>query len=125
MNVEKSMPRRFSFLIFVGLLFLLRWAPGTNSEQDTTANANVNTDRLKLFYERIKKQDVKYCEDRTRLMPSCSECIPGLMQPPGQTTCSEFIPSSKAIRDEIKQLTDTRYGHNPIPDRPFGLYPCT
>jgi hypothetical protein len=81
-------------------------------------------DRLKQFYDRIKKSDVLYCADRTKLLPSCTQCIPGLQKPAGSQVCSEFIPASQSIREEIKKLTDQRYGDKPVPDRPFGLYPC-
>jgi hypothetical protein len=81
-------------------------------------------DRLKQFYERIKKDDVKRCADHTKLMPSCTECIPGLQKGSASQACNEFIPASQSIREEIKKLTDERYGHKPVPDRPYGLYPC-
>lgn len=81
-------------------------------------------DRLKQFYDRIKKMDAKFCPDRTKLLPSCVECIPGLQKRGGSDNCDEFISTSKSIRDEIKKLTDERYGDKPVPDRPFGLYPC-
>jgi hypothetical protein len=81
-------------------------------------------DRLKQFYDRIKKDDVKRCADHTKLMPSCTECIPGLQKGSGSQACNEFIPASQSIREEIKKLTDERYGHKPVPDRPYGLYPC-
>lgn len=83
-----------------------------------------NDDRLKMFYNRIVQPDAKYCSDRTRLLPDCKECIPGLKVGAGSSTCNEYIPASKAIRDEIGKLTKERYGHDPVPDRPFGLYPC-
>ena len=35
-------------------------------------------DRLDAFHKRIKKSDVKYCKDRTKLLPDCDVCIPGL-----------------------------------------------
>jgi len=81
-------------------------------------------DRLKLFYDRIHKNDAKYCTDKTKLLPQCSECIPGLQKGAGSESCNEFISTSKKIRDEIKKLTDERYGDKPVIDRPFGLYPC-
>ena len=84
----------------------------------------VEQDRLKQFYDRIKQSDAMYCADRTKLMPSCTECIPGLRKAEGSQVCSEFIPDSRQIRDEIKKLTDERYGDKPVADRPFGLYPC-
>mmetsp|Transcript_4031 Transcript_4031/g.6745 ORF Transcript_4031/g.6745 Transcript_4031/m.6745 type:complete len:290 (-) Transcript_4031:194-1063(-) len=80
-------------------------------------------DRLKLFYERINKSDAKYCPDKSKLLPQCNECIPGLQKGSGSETCNEFISTSKKIRDEIKKLTDERYGDKPVIDRPFGLYP--
>ena len=88
------------------------------------AAATATEDRLKLFYERIKKDDVKYCADRTKMLPRCTECIPGLQKGAGSDSCNEFISQSKEIRDEIKKLTDERYGDKPVVDRPFGLYPC-
>lgn len=81
-------------------------------------------DRLRQFYDRIQKSDVKYCQDKTKLLPQCRECIPGLQKGPGSNSCNEFIATSKKIRDEIKKLTDERYGDKPVIDRPFGLYPC-
>ena len=81
-------------------------------------------DRLKLFYERINKSDAKYCADKSKLLPQCNECIPGLQKGTGSESCNEFISTSKKIRDEIKKLTDERYGDKPVIDRPFGLYPC-
>ena len=40
-------------------------------------------DRLAAFYKRIKKSDVEYCKDRTKLLPNCDVCIPGLQAPGG------------------------------------------
>lgn len=83
-------------------------------------------DRLQWFYERIKQADVKYCEDRTRLLPDCKECIPGLQQGSGSSTCSTYVPSSEAIRSEILKLTKERYKEEKVEGRmarPYGLYP--
>jgi len=82
-----------------------------------------NEDRLKRFYQRIEKSDVKFCQDRTKMLPACQECIPGLQKGPHSKTCNEYLPASKAIRDEIRQITLTRFEHQ-VADRPFGLYPC-
>jgi hypothetical protein len=42
------------------------------------AQTNLPTeDRLQIFYDRIKESDVKYCPDKTKLLPKCVECIPG------------------------------------------------
>lgn len=81
-------------------------------------------DRLTPFYERIKKNDVKYCEDRTKLLPKCDMCIPGLQEGVDSKTCNEYIPSSKSIRDEIRKLVVQRYGTEMPKEREFGLYPC-
>jgi hypothetical protein len=81
-------------------------------------------DKLDAFYERLHKSDVKYCSDRTRLLPDCKECIPGLQQSANSKTCDEFIPSSKGIRDEIRNLVIQRFGKNGPKNREFGLYPC-
>ncbi len=88
------------------------------------SQSQATEDRLRQFYDRIKKDDVKRCADHTKLMPSCTECIPGLQKGSGSQACNEFIPASQSIREEIKKLTDERYGHKPVPDRPYGLYPC-
>jgi hypothetical protein len=80
-------------------------------------------DRLQLFYDRIKKSDVQYCPDKTRLLPDCSACIPGTREATGGSSCSAFIDSSADIRAEIKKLTQDRY-KDILPNRPFGLYPC-
>lgn len=85
--------------------------------------AQVPEDRLKQFYHRIKKGDTTYCPDNTKLLPACNECIPGLQKGSGSDSCNEYIPASRSIRDEIKKLTDERYGDKPVVDRPFGLYP--
>lgn len=82
-------------------------------------------DRLQLFYDSLKRSDVKYCEDRTRLLPNCKECIPGLKESGlGAKTCDQFIGPSTDIRNEISKLTHERYGTAIKPNRPFGLYPC-
>lgn len=83
-------------------------------------------DRLSLFYQRILEIDVKYCADKTKLLPDCIECIPGLERSSSSISssdpCDRFVASSRIIRDEIKKLTLTRYGE--YPQKPFGLYPC-
>jgi len=83
-------------------------------------------DRLRWFYERLKQADVKYCEDRTRLLPDCKECIPGLQQEAGSDACGAYVPSSEAIRSEILKLTKERYKEEKVEGRmarPYGLYP--
>ena len=84
---------------------------------------NVVVDRLAAFYKRLQRSDVEYCSDRTRLMPDCKECIPGLKAGSGSSTCNEYVPASSKIRDEIGKLTKERYGSELDPARPFGLYP--
>jgi len=89
-------------------------------------NANVLEDRLKHFHHRIQKSDVTYCEDRTKLLPSCTQCIPGLEKPKGSKdsdSCSEMMAETTKFRFHIKNITDHRYAA--IADRPYGLYPCT
>ena len=97
----------------LSLLLLLLLGAGSKSEED----------RLSAFYARLAKGDVEYCPDRTRLLPDCKECIPGLRAGEGSSTCNEFVPSSSKIRDEIGQLTKERYGDKLDKSRPFGLYP--
>lgn len=84
-------------------------------------------DRLKLFYERIRRSDVKYCDDRTKILPGCSECIPGLEKSPGSSSCDSYTQSSQSIRAEILKLTKERYpddlGSSERMPRPYGLYP--
>ena len=81
-------------------------------------------DRLKHFYKRILRSDVKRCPDKTKLLPHCTDCIPGLQKGPGSESCDELVTGTKVIRKELKNLTDTRFGNKPVADRPFGLYPC-
>lgn len=81
-------------------------------------------DRLKHFYHRIKRNDVTFCEDKTKLLPDCTECIPGLQKGTGSDTCDEYIPASQTIREQIKDVMVTRFGKNRGSSRPFGLYPC-
>jgi hypothetical protein len=88
--------------------------------------SSASADRLQAFYDRIKKDDVTYCADRTKMLPACTECIPGLKVGAGGTgACNEYIPDSKNIREEIRGLTLERFGDKMIANRPFGLYPCT
>ena len=100
----------FQYLVFILLL---------------SYKLKVVADRLEEFYERLKKEDVKFCSDRTKLLPACIECIPGLQKSsPTSTTCDEFIQDTKSIRSEIGKLTMERFGPKLQPNRIFGLYPC-
>lgn len=85
-------------------------------------------DKLSLeeFYKRINQPDVMYCEDRTKLLPDCKQCIPGLERTSlsMNQSCSRFTKSSINIRNEIKKLTEERYGGKILENRPYGLYPC-
>ena len=89
-------------------------------------------DKLSLeeFYKRINQSDVIYCEDRTKLLPECKQCIPGLEREVSSSSsyddqsCSRFTKSSINIRNEIKKLTEERYGGKILENRPYGLYPC-
>ena len=84
----------------------------------------INEDRLQVFYDRIRESDVRYCEDKTKLLPDCKECIPGLKESTKSGSCDSFIPASMDIRQEIGKLTHERYGGTIKANRPFGLYPC-
>jgi hypothetical protein len=107
----------FFFILFSCLLICT-----TNTYGQSNA---LTRDRMQEFYDRILKSDVKYCEDKTKLLPNCNTCIPGLQQKnPTSTTCDEYIKSSISIRDEISKLTLERYGDQMVKNRPFGLYPC-
>ncbi len=55
------------------------------------------------------------CADNTRLMPECTECIPGLVPP----HC-ELSPGVKALRNEVTKLVEDRY---PNSLSPSDLYP--
>lgn len=101
------------FTIFIGLLITLVKSEITQSD-----------DKLKIFYDRLLLSDVKYCKDRTRLLPNCKLCIPGL-QAVGSDICNQYVKESVDIRDEISKLTIARYGvTTQQSSRPFGLYPC-
>lgn len=81
-------------------------------------------DRLDDFYRRLQQDDVKKCQDSTRLLPDCKRCIPGLQEGKDSKICNEYIKDSQSIRNEISTLTKERYGPHLDPKRPFGLYPC-
>jgi hypothetical protein len=86
-------------------------------------------DYIAAFYEQLKTTPgVKYCDDRTKMLPACKECIPGLTTASAEsTTCDTYMPGSAKIRDEIEGLTKDRYANMPQEKgrypRPFGLYP--
>eukprot|EP01039_Chlorochromonas_danica_P010239 gene10239-11333_t len=84
-------------------------------------------DRLGRFYQRIQASDALYCPDRTKLLPHCTQCIPGLERsdPSASTSspCDRYIPASRAIRQEIRSLVVQRYGNDLPPNRTYGLYP--
>lgn len=107
--------------------------------QSQSLQKDQKIDRLAKFYERLNQPDVKYCEDRTKLMPNCEICIPGLrsddksannrstsymISKQSKSACNDFIPSSRAIRDEIKYLVLKKFGDSVPRNRLFGLYPC-
>jgi hypothetical protein len=81
-------------------------------------------DRLVEFYERLNEPSVKYCSEKTKMLPDCNTCIPGMQLSTTDQSCSEFIPSSKSIREEIGDLVVKRFGDNMPRNRTFGLYPC-
>lgn len=92
--------------------------------QDEFVDIKDNVDRLGQFYARIKQPDAIYCKDRTKMLPACTECIPGLEKSAGSSSCDVFIASSRSIRDEIRKLVIERFGTTSPADRTFGLYPC-
>ena len=67
--------------------------------------------------------NIEYCMDRTKLLPDCNTCIPGLQASVKGEICDIFVQDSIAIRNEIKGLTLERYGEKMVANRPFGLYP--
>jgi hypothetical protein len=90
----------------------------------TALGQNQKDDKLQVFYDRIKQADVKYCKDKTLLLPDCTQCIPGLEKSTGSVTCDQYVKESVAIRNEIGKLTEERYGAAALKSsRPFGLYP--
>ena len=135
---------RLFFLLVVSLVVLQLLVDGGGSDNydiaagamdvnnNTAATAiishrsllSVKVDKLQEFYTRLARPDVKYCPDKTRLLPGCKECIPGLKQGSGSSTCNEYVDQSKSIRNEIATLTSQRYGAAVLKsNRPFGLYP--
>jgi hypothetical protein len=83
----------------------------------------ISSDRLEDFYQRLAKDDVKYCSDKSKMLPDCLKCIPGLEQGTGRPSCDLFVKESQEIRNEIEALTKERYGPDIPPARKFGLYP--
>eukprot|EP01038_Epipyxis_sp_PR26KG_P009269 gene9269-12486_t len=93
-------------------------------------NAQSNENRLKEFYDKYNlkgtggsKNGAKQCDDTSKLMPSCTECIPGTKLSSTTNRCDSFIPSSSLIREEILRLTNERFGDKVDKNKPFGLYP--
>lgn len=115
----------------LGVLIILFFCGGSDVDVETIDSNRPNSygpDYIAAFYERLKQSDAKYCEDRTRMLPDCKECIPGLTTSSVEsTTCDTYIPGSAKIRDEIEGLTKDRYANLPEEKgrypRPFGLYP--
>ena len=108
--------KRVSYQTIISCLFLLGVFGQNNQQTD---------DKLQVFYDRLKRSDVKYCEDKTKMLPDCKLCIPGLRQSAGSNTCDSYVKESKEIRSEIGKLTSDRYGAAVLKSsRPFGLYPC-
>ena len=118
------MRRSFLPRFFLALVLLMCGGRHHGAGADTV---NLSTapeiDRIALFNVRLQQADVEYCPDRTRMLPDCTHCIPGLQQGADSKTCNEFISSSLSIRKEIGDLTRQRYGDKLDPARPFGLYP--
>ena len=104
---------------FIAVAFLL-----CASLLQTSFASHAAGDRLKHFYKRILRSDVKRCPDRTKLLPNCTDCIPGLQKGTGSESCDELVVGTKVLRKQLKNLTDSRFGNKPVADRPFGLYPC-
>lgn len=111
------------------LLLLLPWAAG-KERQDTDHLLAARGDRLSQFYARLERTAAaQYCADRTKLMPACAVCIPGLRaaasgQGDGSAPCTEYIQESKMIRDELRLLTKQRYPELAKDEaRAYGLYP--
>lgn len=89
-----------------------------------TSSPLIQQERLHQFYLRIAQDDLTFCADRTKLLPGCTDCIPGTKETAGSTSCNEFIQSSQSIRDEIYKLTVQRFGKPSNPHKKFALYPC-
>lgn len=83
------------------------------------------SNRLKTFYAMLADpaKKVQSCSDGTKLLPECVQCIPGTQLNKATSSCTDFIPSSQSIREEIRKLTIERYPTNRFADREFGLYP--
>jgi hypothetical protein len=115
-----------NFAVLLCILGILCVSQGQELLKSNRPNV-FGVDKLKLFYERIRQSDVKYCPDRTRLLPDCNVCIPGLQQNDGSSTCDSYIQSSESIRSEILTITKERYpddlGSADRMPRPYGLYP--
>jgi hypothetical protein len=122
-----------SKLLKLSSIILVVFVVLSNSQQQQQQRYQ-QQDKLSLeeFYKRINQSDVIYCEDRTKLLPDCKQCIPGLERTSSSSSssssidhsCSRFTKSSINIRNEIKKLTEERYGGKILENRPYGLYPC-
>ena len=109
----------FSYQTMFNILFLTSILRATGQTNTPTE------DKLQIFYDRLKQPDVKYCADKTRLLPDCEVCIPGLRQSTSSSTCDSYVQESIEIRSVIGKLTSDRFGEALRTSfRPLGLYPC-
>lgn len=82
------------FVAYVALVCLVwsRAVQGLDEEILTVTASLASVDRLGKFYSRISQSDAVYCQDRTKLLPSCDRCIPGLQQSVEGGPCDTYIP---------------------------------
>ena len=82
------------FLACIALLCLVwsKVAQGLDDEILTVSASAADIDRLGKFYSRIAQSDAVYRKDRTKLLPTCDQCIPGLQQSVEGGPCDTYIP---------------------------------
>ena len=107
------------------IVYCQNWIKSKGKGYGQAYNGPQIEDRLGIFYERLKQLDVKYCDDKTLMLPNCNKCIPGLVEGDNQSKgrCSVYNVASMAIRKELANLVELRYGKVNVPsNRTFALY---
>jgi hypothetical protein len=122
-EIKETSERNIASKISEPFIPLLRQETSKNEGSHEPLLRSDSMYRLLEFYSSLSSPEVKRCPDSSHLMPDCTDCIPGMLRLPGNSTCSILDPTSVAIRNEIVKLTRGRFGEHMHPLKPFALYP--
>lgn len=75
-----------------------------------------------------KTEGVQMCQDKAKILPGCTQCIPGTELNTVDGTCSIYSPKTSALRNDIQSRTEEKFpstfSTENLQSR-FGLYPST